>query len=66
MLHNHAIQLLQVHRVFHKHHDDKNNLKDKLSKLLAKRMGLKKREETGNSSWAPHDLTIFISSLAAS
>ena len=40
-----------------------NNLKNKLSKLLAKRMGSRKREETGNSSWAPQDLTIFISSL---
>ena len=65
MLYNYAGTTVVRSLFFHKHHDYANNLKNKLSKLLAKRMGSRKREETGNSSWAPQDLTIFISSLAA-
>ena len=37
------VQLLHVHRFFHKHHDYANNIQKKLSKLLAKRMGSRKR-----------------------
>ena len=47
------VQLLPVQRI-------------SINTSLAKQMGSRKREEIGNSSRTPVDLTILISSLAAS
>ena len=44
------VQLLHVHRFFYKHLIIQIVQKNKLSKLPAKRIGLRKQEETGNSS----------------
>ena len=50
MLYNHAGTTVTFSSFFHKHLIIQIVQKNKLSKLPAKRIGLRKQEETGNSS----------------